>query len=78
MRKGVYSSLLAPNAWLPGGSDGKESAFSMQDAGSIPGLGRSPGEGNAYPLQYSFLKNAVDRKAWRATVRGVTKTRLSN
>ena len=44
------------------------------DAGSIPGLGRSPGEGNGNPLQYSCLKNPVDRGAWRATVQGVTKS----
>ena len=43
------------------------------DAGSIPGLGRSPGEGNGYPLQYTFLGNPTDRGAWQATVHGVTK-----
>ena len=43
------------------------------DAGSICGLGRSPGEGNGKPLQYSRLGNPMDRGAWRATVRGVTK-----
>ena len=48
--------------------------------GSIPGLGRSPGEGNGHPLQYSSLENSMHRGAWRATVRGVTKsrTRLSD
>ena len=43
------------------------------DTGSVPGLGRSPGEGNGNPLQYSCLKNLLDRGSWEATVRGVTK-----
>ena len=65
---------------FPGGSDGKESACNEGDPGSIPGLGRSPGEGNGYPLQYSCLENSMDRGAWWATVHGVTKsqTRLSD
>ena len=46
----------------------------MGDLGSIPGLGRSPGEGNDYPLQYSALENSVDRGAWKATAHGVTKS----
>ena len=45
----------------------KKSACSVEDLGSIPGLGRSPGEGNSYPLQYSGLKNSMDRGAWQAT-----------
>ena len=44
------------------------------DAGSIPGLGRSPGEGNGNPLQYSCLENPVNRGAWQATVHGVIKS----
>ena len=50
------------------------------DLGSIPGLGRSPGEGNSYPLHYSGLENSMDRGAWQATVHGVAKsrTRLSD
>ena len=48
---------------LPGGSDGKESACSAGDMGSIPGLGRPPGEGSGYPLQYSGLENPMDRGA---------------
>ena len=65
---------------FPAGSDGKESAPNARDMGSIPGLGRSPGEGNGNPLQYSFLENSMDRGAWWATVHGVTKshTQLSN
>ena len=47
-----------------GGSDGKESAFDAEDLGLIPGLGRSPGEGNGTPLQYSCLKNPMDGGAW--------------
>ena len=49
---------------FPGGSDGKESVSSVGDPCSIPGLGRSPGEGNGYPLQYSCLENSMDRGAW--------------
>ena len=53
-----------------GGSDSKESACNGGDLGSIPGLGRSPGEGNGYPLQYSGLENSMDRGAWWAIVHG--------
>ena len=65
---------------FPAGSDSKESACSAGDLGSIPGLGRSPGEGNGYLLQYSCLKNSMVRGAWQATVHGVAKswTQLSN
>ena len=49
---------------FPGGSDGKESAYNSGDLGLIPGWGRSPGEGNGNPLQYSFLENLMDRGAW--------------
>ena len=55
---------------LPSGSDGKESACSAGDVDSIPGLGRSPGEGNGTPLQHSGLENSMDRGGWRATVHG--------
>ena len=51
-----------------GSSAGKESAYNAGDLGSILGLGRSPGEGNGYPLQYSGLENSMDRGAWEATV----------
>ena len=65
---------------FPGVSDDKEFACSAGDLGSIPGLGRSPGEGNGSPLQYSYLKNPLDRGAWQATVHGFTMSRtpLSN
>ena len=56
---------------FPSGSDGKESACNEGDLGSIPGSGRSPGEGNGYPLQYSCLGNPMDRGNWWATVHGV-------
>ena len=56
-----------------GGSAGKESACNVGDLGSIPGLGRSPGEGNSYPLQYSGLENSTDRGALQAPVHGVTR-----
>ena len=58
---------------VKGGSDGKESASNAGDPGSIPGSGRSPGEGTGNPLQYSCLENSMDRGAWQATVHGVTK-----
>ena len=49
---------------FPGGSDNKESACNARDPGSITGLGRSPGEGNGYPIQYSCLENPLDRGTW--------------
>ena len=60
---------------FPGVSDGKASAYNAGDPGSIPGLGRSPGEGNGNPLQYSCLDNPMDGGAWQATVHGVAKSR---
>ena len=68
------------NMGFPGGSDYKESVCNARDEGSILGLGRSPGEGNGTPLQYSCPENPKDRGAWRATDHGVAKseTRLSN
>jgi len=65
---------------FPGGSEDKASACNAGDTGLIPGLGRSPGEGNGNPLQYSCLENPTERGAWRAIVHGVTKsrTRLSD
>ena len=68
--------------WMdfPGGSEVKSSACNAGDLGSIPGSGRSPGEGNGNPLQYSCLENPRDGGAWWATVHGIAKswTRLSN
>ena len=51
-------------SYFPGGSDGKESAYNAGDPGSVPGLRRSPGEGNGNPLQHSCLENPMDRGAW--------------
>ena len=59
---------------FPGGSEGKASAYNAGYPGSIPGLGRSPGEGNGNPLQYSCLENSMDRGTWQATVHGVTES----
>ena len=59
---------------FPGSLDGKESACNEGDPGSVPGLGRSPGEGNGNPLQYSFLENAMDRGAWWSAVHRLTKS----
>ena len=59
---------------FPGGSAGKESTCNAGDLGSIPGLGRAPGEGNGEPHQYPCLENLMDRGAWGAAVHGVTKT----
>ena len=69
-----------PEFGLLGGSDGKEPTCNAGDLGSIPGLGRSPGEGSGHPLQYSHLENSMDRGAWWATDHGVAKslTRLSD
>ena len=53
---------------VPGGSDGKESACNAESKSLIPGSGRSSGEGNGYPLQYSGLENSMDREAWQVTV----------
>ena len=65
---------------FPGGPDGKVSACIAGDLGSIPGLGRSPGEGNGNPLQYSCLENSMDEGDWQAIVQWVAKSRtlLSN
>ena len=60
---------------FPGGSEVKASARNAGDLGLIPGSGRSPGEGNGNPLQYSCLENPMDRGAWWATVHGVAKSR---
>ena len=57
---------------FPSGSDSKEPACNEGDPGSIPGLGRSPGEGNSYPVQDSGLGNPMNRGAWQVTAHGVT------
>ena len=60
---------------FPGGSDIKSSACNVGDPALIPELGRSPGVGNGNPLQYSWLENPMDRGAWQAAIREVTKSR---
>ena len=57
-----------------GGLVVKNLSANVQDVGSVPGSGRSPGEGNGNPLQYSCLENSMDREAWQATVHGVSWT----
>ena len=59
---------------FPGGSDSEESACNAGDLGSVPGLERSPGEGDGYPLQYSCLENSMGRGAWPSTVHGVAES----
>ena len=60
---------------FPGGSDSKGSTCNAGDLGSVPELGRSPGEGNGKPLQYSCLENPMDGGSWQATVPGAAKSR---
>ena len=88
MRRSWFDSWVGKIRWrrdrlptpvllgFPCGSASKESACNVRDLGSIPELGRSPEEGKGYPLQYSRLKNSMDRGAWRATVHGVTKNQI--
>ena len=68
----IYTIFLG----FPGGAKELACQCGSKDAGSIPGLGRSPGGGHGNPLQYSFLENPKDRGAWRATVHGVAKSRM--
>ena len=74
------AAYLKASNQVPGGPEVKASACNAGDLGSISGLGRSLGEGNGNPLQYSCLKDPMDRGAWWATVHGVAKsqTRLSD
>ena len=60
----LVSALLRLFQDFPGGSDGKASAYNVEDPGSTPGLGGSPGEENGNPLQYSCLENPMDGEAW--------------
>ena len=64
MKDVTVLSLEQLNTYFPGGSDGKASVYNAGDLGSIPGLGRSPGEGNGNPLQDYCLENPIDRGAW--------------
>ena len=70
----LFSVYAVPSLDFPGGSDSKEPVYNAGDLGSIPGSGRSPGEGNGDPLQYSCLENSMDRGTWRAIVHGAAKS----
>ena len=65
---------MGPPHGFPGGSDSKASVYNAGDLGLLPGLGRSPGEGDGNPLQYSCLENPMDGGVWQATVHGVAKS----
>ena len=69
----LFNCLLCCET-ISGGLDSKEAAYSAEEQVSISGLGRSPGEGNGNPLQYSCLENTMDRGAWQGTVHGVAKS----
>ena len=71
----LHSFLWLSNILFPGGSVVKNLPAMAGDTGLIPGLGRSPGEGNGNPIQYSCLENPMDRETWWATVHGVAKSR---
>ena len=71
--RAVSYSVANANTWLPSLLSGKESACQAGDRGSIPGLGRCPGEGNGNHLQYSCVDNLINRATWRVTVPGVAK-----
>ena len=73
MQHKLHHTHLIDKKGFPGGSDGKESACNAGDPGSIPGSGRSLGERNGNPLQYSCMENS-DKGAWQATVHRVTKS----
>ena len=70
----IFPRGFADHKDFPGGSEGKVSAFNAGDPGSIPGLGRFPGEGNGNPLQYSCLKNPMDEATWQATIHGIAES----
>ena len=72
-RTDIHTCIAESLGYTPSGSDGKESAYNARDLGSIPGLDKSPGEGNGYPLQYSCMENSMDRESWWATVHGITR-----
>ena len=78
MEKAWYLDLNPSMSFkgFPGGSDGKESTYNVRDVGSIPGLGRASGRGHGNPLQYSCLKDSMDRGAWWAVVHGVAKSQI--
>ena len=70
-----FLAICVSSVSFPGGSEGEASACSAGDPGPIPGSGKSPGEGNGNPLQYSCLENPTDEGAWWAAVHGVAESR---
>ena len=74
-QEAAFGSQVMLKGGFSDSSVGKESAYNVGELGSIPGSGRSPGEGNGNPLQYSCLENPMDRGAWQATVHGVARVR---
>ena len=79
LRTSIHSAYVEHllRVWgFPGDSDDKESACNLGNPGLIPGSGKSSGEGNGNPLQYSCLENSMDRGAWQAIVHGVTKSQI--
>ena len=71
--EGFHFFLYTSRRGFPGGSVVKNLPANVADVGLIPGSGKSPGEGNGNPLQYSGLENPMNRGAWQATVHGITK-----
>ena len=69
-----FSIVITEVSGFLGGSDSRMSVLNVGDLGSIPGSGRSPGEGHGNTLQYSCLENPMDRGAWRATIHGVAES----
>ena len=74
LAKSLNISIKEKFKGFPGGSAMKNPSANAEDLGSIPGSGRSPGEGNGSPLQYSCLENSMDRGAWWVTVHGIAKS----
>ena len=67
--------FVLEKGWLPWNSDSKESAYNVEDPGSVPALRRSPGEGNGNPLQYTGLENLMNKGTWQTKVHGVAESR---
>ena len=74
MKKSTEKAGIILVMGFPGGSVVKNPPANARDASSIPGLGRSPGEGNGNPLQCSCMENPMDRGTWQATIHGVAKS----
>ena len=74
--KDLSATIRNSSMGFPAGSDSKESACSAGDLGPVSGSGRSPGEGNGKPLQYSCLENSMDRGAWLTTLQSMGSQRI--